>query len=225
MSSPIAGGSASSRVTSAERAVSGVAARQSVQVRREEILRATVTQITQRGFANTRVTDVANSLNISSALIFYHFESKNRLLSEAFSYAAERDLQQLDRIRASQLSALRRLQRILSLYGPGSGPGQAWPLWIDAWATALRVPELQAVSRRLDVHWKDIVAAVIAEGVEGGEFRCPDPVAAAWRITALVDGLAVQATVHTGVVAKATMRRWVRLVTAAELDLPESALT
>lgn len=200
-------------------------ARRSVQVRREEILRAAVTQITQRGFASTRVTDVAGALGVSSALVFYHFESKNRLLSEAFSYAAERDLQRLDRIRESNVSALRRLQRILSLYGPGSGPGQAWPLWIDAWATALRVPELQVVSRRLDVHWKDIVAAVIAEGVDAGEFSCPDPVAAAWRITALVDGLAVQATVHTGVVATPTMRRWVRQVTAAELGLPESALT
>jgi AcrR family transcriptional regulator len=199
-------------------------ARQSVQVRREEILRAAVAQITHRGFANTRVTDVADSLNISSALVFYHFESKNRLLSEAFSYAAERDLQRVDRILAANVSALQRLQRILVLYGPGSGPGQAWPLWIDAWAAALRVPELRVVSRRLDVQWKDIVAAVIAAGVHAGEFSCPDPVAAAWRITALVDGLAVQATVHSGVIPKSTMRRWVRQVTAGELGIAESAL-
>ena len=63
-------------------------------------------------------------------------------------------------------------------------------------------PELQAVSRRLDVHWKDIVAAVIAKASQPGEFTCDDPTAAAWRITALLDGLAVQATVHTGVLAK-----------------------
>jgi AcrR family transcriptional regulator len=195
-----------------------MAARQAVGVRREEILRAAVEQITERGFANTRVLDVAKALGVSTALVFYHFETKDRLLSEAFSYAAERDLQQLDRIRTSRASALRRLHRILALYGPGTGPTQAWPLWIDAWAAALRVPELQAVSRRLDVHWKDIVAAVIAEGVEAGEFECADPVGAAWRITALLDGLAVQATVHTGVIARPTMMRWVRDVAARELS-------
>jgi AcrR family transcriptional regulator len=201
-----------------------MAVRQAVGVRREEILRAAVEQITARGFANTRVVDVAKALDVSTALVFYHFESKDRLLSEAFNYAAERDLQQLDRIRTSRATARRRLHRILALYGPGNGPSQSWPLWIDAWAAALRVPELQAVSRRLDVHWKDIVAAVIAEGVAAGEFTCADPVGAAWRITALLDGLAVQATVHTGVVAKSTMMRWVRQVAAGELGIEESAL-
>lgn len=202
-----------------------MAARQAVDVRREEILRAAVEQITARGFANTRAIDVAEALNVSTALVYYHFESKDRLLSEAFSYAAERDLQQLDRIRCSRASARQRLRRILALYGPGSGPEQSWPLWIDAWAAALRVPDLQVVSRELDVHWKDIVAAVIDEGVEAGEFTCADPTAAAWRITALLDGLAVQATVHTGVVAKSLMMRWVRQVAAAELGLAESALS
>jgi AcrR family transcriptional regulator len=199
-------------------------ARQTVDVRREEILRAAVVQITTRGFANTRVTDVAEALNVSTALVFYHFESKNGLLSEAFRYAAARDLEQLAKISNSNASAIRRLRRILSLYGPGNGPGQAWPLWIDAWATALRMPELQDASRQLDVHWKDAVAEVIAQGVAAREFSCEDPSAAAWRITALLDGLAVQATVHTGVVAKATMLRWVRQVAAAELGLDESAL-
>jgi AcrR family transcriptional regulator len=201
-----------------------MAARQAVNVRREEILRAAVEQITDRGFANTRVVDVANALNVSTALVFYHFESKDRLLSEAFNYAAERDLQQLDRIRTSRASARQRLRRILALYGPGSQPNQAWALWIDAWAAALRVPELQVVSRQLDVHWKDIVAQVVAEGVEAGEFTCADPVGAAWRIIALLDGLAIQSTVHTGVIARSTMMRWVRQVAVGELGLPESAL-
>jgi AcrR family transcriptional regulator len=198
--------------------------RQPVEVRREEILRATVAQVTARGFAHTRVVDVADALGVSTALVFYHFETRDRLLSEAFSYAAERDLRQLDRIRRSGASARLRLRRILALYGPGSGPGQSWPLWIDAWATALREPGLQAVSRQLDVHWKDIVAAVISEGVAAGEFTCDDPTAASWRITALLDGLAVQATVHTGVLAKSTMMRWVRQVAAAELGVSESDL-
>jgi AcrR family transcriptional regulator len=198
--------------------------RQAVAVRREEILRTAVEQITSRGFANTRVIDVAESLNVSTALVFYHFDSKDRLLSEAFRYAAARDLEQLAKISNSKATAVRRLRRILSLYGPGSGPGQAWPLWIDAWATALRMPELQDASRQLDVHWKDAVAEVIAQGVAAGEFSCDDPSAAAWRITALLDGLAVQATVHTGVVAKGTMLRWVRQVAAAELGLAETAL-
>jgi AcrR family transcriptional regulator len=199
-------------------------ARRSVEVRREEILRTTVDVVTAQGFAATRVADVADALGVSTALVFYHFESKDRLLSDAFGYAAERDLDRLAAIAGSAEPAGTRLSRILTLYGPGPRPTQTWPLWIDAWAAALRIPELQDVSRRLDVHWKDTVASVIADGVASGEFSCADPGAAAWRITALLDGLAVQATVHKGTVSRATMLRWVHDAAARELGLADGAL-
>jgi AcrR family transcriptional regulator len=197
-------------------------ARRTVDVRRAEILQATVEQISATGFAETRVADVAGALGISSALVFYHFASKDRLLSEAFSYAAERDVAQLARLAASDAPVVSRLKQMLSLYGPEGGQG--WSLWIEAWAAALRMPELQKVSRRLDVHWKDTVADVIREGVESGEFRCEDPNAAAWRITAVIDGLAVQATVHKGVVSRATLVRWVGRIAATELDIDPALL-
>jgi AcrR family transcriptional regulator len=201
-----------------------MARRRSVEVRREEILRATVEVVNAQGFAATRVADVAGALGVSTALVFYHFETKDRLLSEAFAYAAERDLERLASIASSRATAAGRLGRILTFYGPSPRPSQTWPLWIDAWAAALRIPELQEVSRRLDVHWKDTVAAVIAEGVATGEFTCPDAGGAAWRITALLDGLAVQATVHRGTVSRATMMRWVHDTAARELGLDGDGL-
>jgi AcrR family transcriptional regulator len=188
-------------------------------LRREEILRATVEQITRLGIADTRVADVAAELGVSTALVFYHFSTKDRLLSEAFSYAARRDLEQLAAIADSPAGAWERLSGILALYSPGPSPAPSWPLWIEAWAAALRSPPLQSVSRRLDMHWKDTVATVIGAGVATGEFRCDDPRGAAWRITALVDGLAVQSTVHKGVVSRATMRRWIQQVAARELGV------
>lgn len=197
--------------------------RRKVEVRREEILRATVDEVTERGFASTRVADVASRLGISTGLVFYHFESKEALLSQAFAYAAERDLERLDAAAQGSGSAIRRLARILAYYGPEESAA-GWPLWIDAWATALRIPELAEVSQRLDVRWKDAVATVIADGVARGEMTCADPTAAAWRITALLDGLAVQATVHTGVLTRRQVTSWVRSAAAAELGLDPATL-
>jgi hypothetical protein len=61
------------------------------------------------------------------------------------------------------------------MYGP-EGEGAGWALWIDAWAAALRSPEMAEVSRQLDVRWKDTVADVIAQGVEAGgaDLRRPE---------------------------------------------------
>jgi len=192
--------------------------RRKVEVRRDEILRATCDEVAKRGFAHTRAADVAANLGVSTGLIFYHFESKDTLLSAAFAYAAERDLERLDAAAAGTGSALRRLARILTMYGP-EGIGAGWALWIDAWAAALRSPEMAEVSQRLDVRWKETVAEVIRQGVESGEMTCTDPSVAAWRITALIDGLAVQTTVHEGVLAKRTITTWVRALAAAELGV------
>jgi BetI-type transcriptional repressor, C-terminal len=57
---------------------------------------------------------------------------------------------------------------------------------------------------------------VIREGVAAGEFTCPDPDAAAWRLTALLDGLGVQVAVHHSVPATRLLD-WVRSAAAAEL--------
>lgn len=197
--------------------------RREANARREEILRAAVDELARRGLAETRVADVAAALDVSTALVFYHFENKERLLAEAFAYAAQEDLRTLERALARGRSAVDTLRRILRIYAP-LGPAPAWRLWIEAWAASLRVPEMRRVSQRLDIHWKDAVATTIEAGVLGGEFTCDDPTGAAWRITALLDGLAIQNVAHRGLISRTQMRQWVLRHAAAELGLEPSAL-
>jgi hypothetical protein len=64
---------------------------------------------------------------------------------------------------------------------------------------------------------------VIREGVAAGEFTCPDPDAAAWRLTALLDGLGVQVTVHASV-PETQLLDWVRAAAAAELAVDPALL-
>jgi AcrR family transcriptional regulator len=197
-------------------------ARIKADVRRDEILRATCREVIARGFASTRVGDVAAALGVSSGLVFYHFASKENLLGEAFRHAAEEHLDGLAATAAGGGSALERLDRILRLYFP-AGSSEAWVLWIDAWSQALRDPELAKISRQLDLRWKQTMAAVIAEGVATGEFACLDPEATAWRLTALLDGLGVQVTVHR-TTPNGRLLDWVRAAAAAELGVDPAAL-
>jgi AcrR family transcriptional regulator len=199
-------------------------ARRNVEVRREEILAATVAEIQRGGLAQTRVADVASALGISPALVFYHFETKDRLLADAFAYAAERDLVRLDKAVAGPGTAVQRLRAVLKLYSPVGSTPPGWTLWVDAWAAAIRSPELRKVSRLLDLRWKDSVAGIIEDGVRDGEFSCPDPHRAAWLITALIDGLAIQVTVHRGVLTRGQMAQWVSAQAEHELGLADGSL-
>lgn len=198
--------------------------RLSVAERREELLRAAIEQISARGVAALRIADVAAALGVSSALVLYHFSTKERLVAAAFTHAAEDDLARLRKLLGRRTSALRRLRAAVRWYAP-TGQAKGWRLWIEGWAASLREPALREVTRELDRQWKAAIAEVIADGVAAGEFPCPDPDGAALRLTALLDGLAVQLTSYTGAVSRARALRWVDEALARELGLDREALT
>ncbi|WP_234540302.1 TetR/AcrR family transcriptional regulator [Streptomyces shenzhenensis] len=193
--------------------------RLSVAERREELLRAAIEQIQARGVAAVRIADVASALGVSNALVLYHFSTKEKLVAAAFAYAAEDDLAHLRKLLGRRTSALRRLRAAVRWYAP-TGQAKGWRLWIEGWAAALREPALRDVTKSLDQQWKAAIAEVIAEGVAAGEFRCPDPAAAALRLTALLDGLAVQLTSYPGAVPRARAQEWADEALARELGLP-----
>ncbi|MFE7129867.1 TetR/AcrR family transcriptional regulator [Streptomyces sp. NPDC057638] len=198
--------------------------RLSVAERREELLNAAVAQIQQRGVAAVRIADVAAALGVSNALVLYHFSTKEKLVAAAFTHAADGDLAHLRKLLGRRTSALRRLRAAVRWYAP-TGSAKGWRLWIESWAAALREPALREVAGELDQQWKAALTEVIAEGAAAGEFPCPDPKAAAWRLTAFLDGLAVQMTSYSGSLSRSTMLTWTDDALARELGLERAQLT
>ncbi|MGW6454499.1 TetR/AcrR family transcriptional regulator [Streptomyces sp. NPDC055078] len=198
--------------------------RLSVAERREELLGAAVEQIAVHGVAAVRIADVAAALGVSNALVLYHFSTKEKLVAAAFTHAADADLVHLRKLLSRRTSALRRLRAAVRWYAP-TGTAKGWRLWIEGWAAALREPALREVARDLDQQWKAALTEVIAEGAAGGEFPCADPAAAAWRLTAFLDGLAVQMTSYAGSLSRATMLQWTDEALARELGLARQDLT
>lgn len=192
--------------------------------RREELLGAAVEQIEARGVAAVRIADVADALGVSSALVLYHFSTKEKLVAAAFTHAADADLAHLRKLLGRRTTALRRLRAAVRWYAP-TGQAKGWRLWIDAWAASLREPALRDVSRALDQQWKSALTKVIAEGAAAGEFPCEDPAAAAWRLTAFLDGLAVQMTSYAGALSRAAMLQWADEALARELGIDQAELT
>jgi AcrR family transcriptional regulator len=192
--------------------------RRPAELRLDSLLRSACEVMVARGLAGTRAADVAAAAGVSQALVFYHFGTLERLLAQAFSFAAEQDLARLDAVVESPAGPLDKLRKILKLYPP-TGSSTSWELWIDGWSQALRSPELERVSRRLDQRWKQALTDVVAAGARAGDFDCADPRGSAWRIIALIDGLAVQVTVHKRAITRRQLGEWVRLSAARELGL------
>ncbi|MFJ5724791.1 TetR/AcrR family transcriptional regulator [Streptomyces sp. NPDC093149] len=198
--------------------------RLNVAERREELLRAAVEQIEVRGVAAVRIADVAAVLGVSNALVLYHFSTKEKLVAAAFAHAAEADLAHLRKLLSRRTSAVRRLRTAVRWYAP-TGQAKGWRLWIEGWAASLRDPALRNVAGDLDQQWKAELAEVIEEGAAAGEFQCDDPMSVAWRLTALLDGLAVQMISYAGPLSRATMLAWTDDALARELGIDRAALT
>ena len=190
-----------------------------VEARRVEILEAACGVVIERGFAGTRVADVAKRLNVSNSLIHYHFDSKEALLAAAFEYYARKDLAEMERDIELGQSATAQLWRLIESYVPEGSDDVEWMLWIDAWGEALRNPLMKSISQQLDEQSIAFLERVLRRGNETGEFRCDQPRVSAMRITAMIDGLAVQFAAHEGVVKRKELMRTLRALAAFETGL------
>jgi AcrR family transcriptional regulator len=59
------------------------------EARRVQLIEATIETLASRGYARLTLTDVARTAGLSHGLVLFHFETKERLLSETLAYLAE----------------------------------------------------------------------------------------------------------------------------------------
>ncbi len=195
-----------------------------VAARRADLLDATERVVLARGFAETRVADVAQESGVSGGLIHYHFASKDKLLTTMLRTAAERDIARARAVAVGPGSAVARLDKVMREFAPGPvGQDASWTLWIDAWGSALRDSHIREISAELDGGWVEVLEQVIRDGADSGEFECPDPAASAWRLAALLDGLGLRITLQRGSMNRRQMIDHARFAAAHEIGLPVEA--
>src|ERR687887_642691 len=186
--------------------------------RRRQILEAAAEVIAERGLCETRVTDVAHRAGTSAALVIYYFETKDRLLTEALTFADDRfylqafhELTTLDHPRD-------QLVRLIEMSCPEEPEVTAdWTLWVELFARARRDPETARKREALDRRWRATIADIVREGQRAGEFAPVDPDRFALRLAAVIDGLAVQVLLGDPEVSVQTMRETCLQMAAQDL--------
>jgi AcrR family transcriptional regulator len=178
-----------------DRAGHGAEATRTADQRRRQMMAAALEVISERGYADTRIADVAERAGISPALVIYYFKTKDQLLTEAIRYY-EDSWYAVGQERMNRLpSAKARIEEIVAMNTlPESDPepGSSWQLWLDFWAQAARHAEVASVRRKSDERWRDEISSLVLAGQEAGEFAEVDPAGFAVHLSALLDGLAIQ---------------------------------
>ncbi|GAY13686.1 TetR/AcrR family transcriptional regulator [Mycobacterium sp. shizuoka-1] len=178
------------------------AATENNEARRIQMLRAAAELICERGFSDTRISDVAKRAGVSSALVIYYFGTRDRLLVDALRYSEESFYEAAERMLAEVPSLRDRLSLLIQwtcvpgpeVAGPTAPGGHheipgAWGLWFDLWAQAFRHDEVKAGRVELDARWR----RMIVDAVESAELDSDiDPRMFALEFSALLDGLSIQ---------------------------------
>jgi len=179
--------------------------------RHQEILDAAARVITERGLADTRISDVAEAAGVSPGLILYYFDSKDRLLSEALTFANDQFFLRMSREIRRIPSAKDQLRHLIDLSVPGYQPEYGkldeWALWIEVWVRALRDPQMAKDREVLDQRWRQSIAEIVRAGQASGEFGPGDAEEIALRLGSLIDGLAIQVIMNDSQVSPERMHR------------------
>jgi AcrR family transcriptional regulator len=188
--------------------------------RRAAILVAAAEVIGERGVCDTRIADIAERAGVSPGLAVYYFESKDRLLAEALTFAEHRFYEEtmadLEGLPTARERLVRLIERSCPLIDDATNYG-AWTLWIELWSRALHDPEVEAQREVLDRRWRDTIAEIVREGRRNMEFAPIDVDDFVVRLTALIDGLVIQVLLGDPDVGPQRMWQVVVGMTAREL--------
>jgi AcrR family transcriptional regulator len=151
---------------------------------RERILAAAVRRIASDGIDAVRIARIAMDAGVSTALVHYHFATREALLAEAleFSFAQTGDL------RTMRGDGLLRAMVEECLPLPGEQETE-WVLWVELWLRAIRHPELRPFAAEQYRRMRDW----LAEAIERGGFETTeDADVIADRVLALIDGFGIR---------------------------------
>ncbi len=110
------------------------------QLRRSELIDATIETIAERGFLRTTVRDIAERAGCSPAAVLYYFPRKDDLLSVAFR---ESDQRFRSRVQAeiALYEGASKLDRVVELCFPEGEEEAVWNVEFDVWAFASRAED------------------------------------------------------------------------------------
>jgi AcrR family transcriptional regulator len=164
--------------------------------RREQLLRSALEVIVSRGYADTRIADVAEHAGTSPALVIYYFKTRDQLLTEALRYSEDAWYAAgTQRLAAIDTAAGRLTELIAMTCLPDTDPAarSEWLLWLDLWALSPRNSGVASVRRKFDERWRQTISSTVLAGQESGEFAASaDADEFAVTLSALLDGMAVQ---------------------------------
>lgn len=161
------------------------------EVRRLQLIAATIDSIARYGFARTTLADVARQARLSHGIVNFYFETKQELLIatlrhmveeyEAFSAAAVR---QAGPDPAARLDAM-----VAADFDPEIASRKMVTVWYAFWGETRWRKDFLALCRRWSDSYHRNSSAMVQDVIDAGGYRGLDANTIAHGLNAMIDGL------------------------------------
>lgn len=159
------------------------------EMRTAQIIEAATAVFAAKGLDRATMEDIANEAGINKATIYLYFESKDALIHAIAETIFTQELAELQAVYASPGTAFERLNGFYeALIADEAGVLPLMPVIYEFYALGLRRAEVRAVLADFLNRSAALLATIIQEGVEAGEFVSTDAAKAARALDALMSG-------------------------------------
>ena len=166
------------------------------QMRRAQIIEAATAVFTEKGLDRATMAEIADAAGINKATIYLYFDSKAALTQAIAEAIFAQELADLQAAYESPGTAIERLTafyealiRDEGLIADKVGVLPLMPIIYEFYALGLRRDDVRAVLADFLNHSAALLAAIIQEGIESGEFvATTDPSRAARALDELMSG-------------------------------------
>jgi AcrR family transcriptional regulator len=150
--------------------------------KRLAILQAAFAVVTERGYFETKVDEVARRAGVAKGTVYLYFKDKPAIYIGLVGWLLEQALAITAEVTARSISPRRKLEELFTTWASGvmSNPG------VMALLSMENVNQTSTVMKRFKKHvlphimeMQDAIAGIVKQGIEQGEFRPVDPRSAA----------------------------------------------
>lgn len=168
--------------------------------KQKQIVQAAVRVFSRKGFSRTTISNIAEEAGIGKGTVYEYFESKEAVIHKAFDTFMEELMPDFEDLFQSGLPAQEKLIRMITGYScvlESKENQDLIGLVFDIWAEGIRsLDERRTLEVKMNQFYREyrrMIADVIDQGIQDGEFRRDIPTeSAASILIGFLDGILVQ---------------------------------
>lgn len=164
--------------------------------RREELAAVALDLFAERNFAAVTIKDIANTLGVNTALIYYYFDSKEDLFRAAIEYAVDQAFKNHRQLRARYENPAEIIDDWLNNHVQLFAPIHKFvKISLDYRGSKNSIPVVDRQVRQFYDEERRILSSCIRQGIQEGLFKAVDPDSLANFISTYLDGVMVRSVI------------------------------